>query len=100
VGKERGIRIVGGDLVRDLDAAGGAALIDYALATMVSMSGSAVSGALVRGRSSSRLSDHYSLGAFTYAVPGAVPLRTALATPVGNQVSFGLTIPGKPPRGW
>lgn len=87
-GKHVGMCIVGGDLARDLDAAGSTALIDHALATMVSMFGSAVSAAFVRGQSSSWLSDPYSLGAYTYALPGAVPLRTALATPVGNQVFF------------
>ena len=67
---------------------GGSALIDYALATMESMFGSSVSGAFVKGNNSSWLNDPYSLGAYTYATPGAVPLRTALATPVGNQVFF------------
>ncbi len=74
--------------LRDLDAVGGSALIDYALATMESMFGSAVSGAFVKGNNSSWLNDPYSRGAYTYATPGAVPLRTALATPVGNQVFF------------
>jgi monoamine oxidase len=87
-GKNIGICFVGGDLARSLIAAGGTALVDFALATMESMFGSSVSGAFVRGQSSSWLSDPFSLGAFTYAVPGAVPLRTALATPVGNQVFF------------
>lgn len=87
-GKNIGICFVGGDLARSLIAAGGTALVDFALATMESMFGSSVSGAFVRGQSSSWLSDPFSLGAFTYAVPGAVPLRTALATPVANQIFF------------
>ncbi|MGA8566937.1 MAG: FAD-dependent oxidoreductase, partial [Candidatus Binataceae bacterium] len=68
-GKNVGICIVGGDLARDLDAAGCTALIDYALATMVSMFGSAVSAAFVKGNNSSWLSDPYSIGAYTYACP-------------------------------
>jgi monoamine oxidase len=87
-GKNVGVCIVGSNLARDLDAVGGSALIDYALATMESMFGSAVSGAFVKGNNSSWLNDPYSGGAYTYATPGAVPLRTALATPVGNQVFF------------
>jgi monoamine oxidase len=87
-GKNIGICIVGGNLARDLDAVGGSALIDYALATMESMFGSAVSGAFVKGNNSSWLNDPYSGGAYTYATLGAVPLRTALATPVGNQIFF------------
>jgi monoamine oxidase len=69
-------------------AAGGGAPIDYALATMVSMFGSAVGAAFVRGSNSSWLNDPYSLGAYTYATPGTLPLRTALTAPVGNQVFF------------
>jgi len=87
-GKNVGICIVGSNLARDLDAVGGNALIDYALATMESMFGSSVSGAFVKGNNSSWLNDPYSRGAYTYATPGAVPLRTALAAPVGNQVFF------------
>lgn len=87
-GKNVGICIVGGNLARELDATGGSALIDYALATMDSMFGSSVSGAFVKGNNSSWLTDPYSRGAYTYATPGAVPLRTALATPVGNQIFF------------
>jgi monoamine oxidase len=87
-GKNVGICMVGGNLARDLDAIGGSALIDYALATMESMFGSAVSGAFVKGNNSSWLNDPYSRGAYTYATPGAVPLRTALATPVANQIFF------------
>ncbi len=87
-GKNVGICFVGGDLARSLVAAGATALVDFALASMVSMFGSSVSGAFVRGQSSSWLSDPFSLGAFTYALPGAVPLRTALATPVASQIFF------------
>jgi monoamine oxidase len=87
-GKNVGICIVGSSLARELDAVGGNALIDYALATMESMFGSSVSGAFVKGSNSSWLNDPYSRGAYTYAMPGAVPLRTALAAPVGNQVFF------------
>jgi len=83
-----GVCLVGGDLARSLVAAGSTALVDFTLATMESMFGSAVSGAFVRGRSSSWLSDPFSLGAFTYAPAGAVPLRTALSTPVANQIFF------------
>src|SRR2546429_3286516 len=75
-GKNVGVCIVGSNLA------------SYALATMESMFGSAVSGAFVKGNNSSWLNDPYSRGAYTYATPGAVPLRTALATPVGNQVFF------------
>jgi hypothetical protein len=39
-GKNLGVCIVGSNLARDLDAVGGSALIDYALATMESMFGS------------------------------------------------------------
>ena len=87
-GKNMGICIVGGDLARDLDAAGGTALIDYALATMVSMFGSAVSAAFVKGNNSSWLSDPYSIGAYTYACPERLPLRTALATPSATRLSL------------
>jgi monoamine oxidase len=87
-GKNVGICIVGSGLARDLDAIGGSALIDHALTTMESMFGSSVRGAFVKGNNSSWLNDPYSRGAYTYATPGAVPLRTALAVPVGNQVFF------------
>jgi monoamine oxidase len=87
-GTNVGVCFVGGDLARTLVSASGTALVDFALATMESMFGSAVSGAFVRGKSSSWLSDPFSLGAFTYAPPGAVPLRTVLATPVANQIFF------------
>jgi monoamine oxidase len=87
-GTNVGVCFVGGDLARTLVSAGSTALIDFALATMESMFGSAVSGAFVRGESSSWLSDPFSLGAFTYAPPEAVPLRIALATPVANQIFF------------
>jgi monoamine oxidase len=87
-GKNVGICIVGGNLARDLDAISGSALIDYALATMESMFGSSVSGAFVKGNNSSWLNNPYSRGTYTYATPGAVPLRAALATPVGNQIFF------------
>ena len=87
-GKNIGICFVGGDLARSLIAAGGTALVDFALATMESMFGSSVSGAFVRGQSSSWLSDPFSLGAFTYAVPGAVPLAHGAGAPVANEIFF------------
>lgn len=87
-GKNVGICIVGSDLAKSLDATGGNAPIDYALATMESMFGSSVSGAFVKGNNSGWLSDPYSLGAFTYAMPGGTPLRNTLATPIGNQIFF------------
>jgi hypothetical protein len=51
--KNIGMCIVGGNLARDLDAVGGSALIDYALAAMESIFGSSVSGAFIKGNNSS-----------------------------------------------
>jgi monoamine oxidase len=87
-GTNVGICTVAGDLARSLAALGESALIDHALAMMEAMFGSAVSAAFVRGSASSWLTDPYSLGAYTYAGPGAVPLRIALAAPVSNQIFF------------
>jgi len=87
-GTNVGICTVAGDLARNLAALGETALIDHALSAMEAMFGSAVSAAFIRGSASSWLTDPYSLGAYTYAGPGAAPLRTALAAPVGNQIFF------------
>jgi len=88
-GTNVGICTVAGDLARNLAALGETALVDHALAAMEAMFGSAVNAAFVKKSSaSSWLTDPYSLGAYTYAAPGAAPLRTALAAPVGNQIFF------------
>ena len=87
-GANVGICTVAGDLARSLAPLGETALIDHALSVMEAMFGSAVSAAFIRGSASSWLTDPYSLGAYTYAAPGAAPLRTALAAPVGNQIFF------------
>jgi hypothetical protein len=86
VERECRIGIVGGNLAGDLDGIGGSAL--SALATMESMFASSVSGSIRQGQQFLVAGRSLQPGSYTYATLGAVPMRTALTTPVDNQIFF------------
>lgn len=78
-----------GNLAKQKEMEGEEALIEYALQTMSSMFGSRINrDNLVASSHHSWLKDEWSRGCTSYALPGAVPLRKTLATPVNGQVFF------------
>lgn len=78
-----------GTLAEQLETGGEEQMLDYALRKMADMFGNSINrDNLVAMSHHSWLKDEWSLGCVSYAPPGAVPLRQALAKPVNNQLFF------------
>jgi monoamine oxidase len=86
--RDYAICFVAGAQARDLVTAGKPAMVDFAVETLQGMFGSVIGQSLERSVASSWFTDPYSLGSYTYAVPGGVPARTALSQPVEDTIFF------------
>ena len=85
-GKNYAVFIIGGPIVPELEARG--ELLDYVLAEVNAIFPRATRARLVTAVSSGWNSDPYSLGSFSYAVPGGASARVTLGTPVANRLFF------------
>jgi len=78
----------GGTLAADLEAEGGAAFFDFAVAELVGVLGSDFARRLKPLRVHRWGQDPFALGAYSYAVPGAADCRQTLAAPVDDRLFF------------
>lgn len=78
----------GGDLARDLEAAGLAAMTDFAEQELAFNFGSAVRGQLRPIAASGWMADPLAGGAYSYARPGAAAARRRLAAPLDGRLFF------------
>lgn len=85
-GKNYAVFILGGPTVPEMEARG--ELLDYALTQVNAMFPRATRARLVTAVSSGWNTDPYSLGSFTYAVPGGASGRVTLGTPLAGQLFF------------
>ena len=88
-GENIAMMLVLGTLAQRLDDEGEEAMIDHALTTMAGMFGARVNrDNLVASRVHRWRNDEWSRGCTSYAPPGAVPFRQALARPINSQLFF------------
>lgn len=78
----------GGALARDLETGGLAAFADFASTELANVMGSAFCKRLHPIISTAWSSDPFSLGSYSYAVPGHVSDRAILAAPVDERIFF------------
>ncbi len=78
----------GGDIARELEAAGLAAMADFAEQELAFNFGAAVRGSLRPLAASSWMSDPLAGGAYAYARPGALGARAALAAALDERLFF------------
>lgn len=78
----------GGDLARELEAAGLAAAAAYAEEALVACHGAAVRGRLKPIAASGWMADPLAGGAYSYARPGARGQRAVLAAPLDDRLFF------------
>ncbi len=78
----------GGDVARELEAAGLAAMADFAEEELVFNFGSAVRGTLRPLAASGWMGDPLAGGAYAYARPGALSARADLAAPLDDRLFF------------
>jgi monoamine oxidase len=88
VGQNLAMVLVNNGLASQLAGQGQDAMIQYALHDVVDVMFPGAAAKFTGGVASSWTYDPYSRGAFTGAMVGAVPLRTALSTPLANRVFF------------
>ncbi|MEQ9606607.1 MAG: FAD-dependent oxidoreductase [Kiloniellaceae bacterium] len=88
---------LGGDIARELEAAGLAAMADFAEQELVFNFGSAVRGSLRAIAASGWMGDPLAGGAYSYARPGALGARAGLAAPLDDRLYFAgeATSPGE-----
>ncbi|GAB4360179.1 MAG: NAD(P)/FAD-dependent oxidoreductase [Kiloniellaceae bacterium] len=79
---------LGGDIARRLEAAGLAAMADFAEQELVRNFGTGVRGKLQPIAASGWMADPLAGGAYAYARPGAVNARAALAAPLDDRLFF------------
>jgi monoamine oxidase len=80
--------VVGASLARDLAGRGSQALIQYALDSLRAMFGRDFSGQLRDAVASNWTTDPWSLGSYTWAVPGHASARLVLNVPVDDRLFF------------
>ena len=78
----------GGDLARDLEAAGMAAMVDFATSELAFALGEKIRGNFTGLAASAWMADPLAGGAYSYARPGAVEARAVLAKPLEDRVFF------------
>src|SRR3546814_1174834 len=78
----------GGDLARDLEAAGRAAMADFAEGELAFNHGETVRGKLTAIAASGWMADPLAGGAYSYARPGATAARAALASSLDGRLHF------------
>jgi len=85
-GKNFAVFIIGGPTVPEMEARG--ELLDYALAEVNAIFPRATRARLLKEVMTGWNSDPYSLGSFSYAVPGGASARVTLAAPLANRLFF------------
>jgi len=78
----------GGDIARELESAGLAAMADFAEAELVHNFGSAVRGKFKPLAASGWMGDPLAGGAYSFARPGATAARATLAAPLDERLFF------------
>lgn len=78
----------GGDLARELEAAGTAAMADFAEGELAFNFGEGVRGSFTAIAASAWLADPLAGGAYSYARPGAAEARGILAKPLDERLFF------------
>jgi len=78
----------GGDIARELEGAGLAAMADFAEAELVHNFGSAVRGKFKPLAASGWMGDPLAGGAYSFARPGATAARATLAAPLDERLFF------------
>lgn len=78
----------GATLGRDLAAQGRPAMIDYALGELADMLGNGIRGAFRKGFATQWALDPYTLGSYSYALPGGASGRDHLGEPLANRLFF------------
>lgn len=77
-----------GTLAHELEAAGEAAAIEYALGELVTMLGSELRRYFERGAATAWSIDPYSRGAWSYCLPGRYGARALLTRPLAGRLVF------------
>ncbi len=77
-----------GALAQQLEAAGEAATIDYALGELSTMLGSEVRKQFDKGATTAWAADPWSRGAYSHCLPGRFGARTLLTRPVAERIVF------------
>ncbi len=78
----------GGMLAHELEAAGEAAAVDYALAELVQILGGDARRHFDRGAATAWAADPYSRGSLSYCLAGRFGARELLTRPVGGRIVF------------
>ncbi len=78
----------GGRLAADLEAHGAAAFFDFAVAELTNLLGRGFAGRLKPLRVHCWGTDPFTLGAYSYALPGSAGCRQRLAAPVDDRLFF------------
>jgi monoamine oxidase len=77
-----------GALAHELEAAGEAAAIDFALGELAQMLGNDVKRLFDRGAATAWATDPFSRGAYSHCLPGRYGARERLTRPVGERIVF------------
>jgi monoamine oxidase len=77
-----------GALAHELEAAGEAAAIDFALGELAQMLGNDVKRLFDRGAATAWAADPFSRGAYSHCLPGRYGARERLTRPVGERIVF------------
>jgi len=78
----------GGELARDLEHAGEAAMAAFALGELAGVFGNRIRTCLKPLAASAWASDSYARGSYSYALPGHAGDRAVWAEPIGEQIFF------------
>jgi monoamine oxidase len=78
----------GGDLARELEAAGLAAIADFAEGELAVTHGESIRGYFTAVAASGWMADPLAGGAYSYARPGAASARAVLAAPLDDRLFF------------
>lgn len=87
-GRPMAVGQLGGNVARDLEKAGEAAMVDFALAALADAFGSGIRSQVHRTSTTRWSSDPLVRGAYSCAMPGQADRRRRLADPVGARLFF------------
>jgi monoamine oxidase len=87
-GSNASMSLISGATVKDVEKDGTRGLIQYALTAVRNVFGGNPARYLTNATSSSWLRNDFSMGAYSYARPGGVPLRAALAQSIDDRIFF------------
>ncbi|MEM7121083.1 MAG: FAD-dependent oxidoreductase [Pseudomonadota bacterium] len=79
---------VGGSFAQELERAGDAAAVDFAMGKLKEMLGSDIEKAFMKSHVTTWGQDPLFLGSYAAAEPGAYPMRAILREPVGDRIFF------------